>query len=223
MSDTTARSTDVRRYFDLGHQGDADVTQIERMLRLSPAERLRRHQHWQQYWRSSLMDPEFIDQVTARLADDQVEFLIVGGVCATLHGSPRQTLDLDVCYRRTTENIRRLAAALKPLNPRPRGFPPDLPFVFDERTIQLGSNFTLVVGGDDLDLLGEMSAIGGYEEVITRAVDMTLPNGRPVKVLSLEDLIATKEAAGRPKDLLALVELRLILEVRRAAPKPDDA
>jgi hypothetical protein len=67
-----------------------------------------------------------------------------------------------------------------------------------------------------------MSAIGGYEEVITRAVDMTLPNGRPVKVLSLEDLIATKEAAGRPKDLLALVELRLILEVRRAAPKPDD-
>ena len=74
----------------------------------------------------------------------------------------------------------------------------------------LGSNFTLVVGIEDLDLLGTMSAIGGYEEVIDTAVDMTVA-GRRVKVLALPDLIASKQAAGRDKDLAVLPLLRALL------------
>lgn len=97
----------------------------------------------------------FFEDVIARLTQAQVEFIIVGGVSAVLQGVPIVTKDLDLCYRRTPANLARLARALAPLQPRLRGFPPDLPFTFDERTLQLGSNFTLVVGDEDLDLLGD--------------------------------------------------------------------
>jgi predicted nucleotidyltransferase len=163
------------------------------------------------------VEPTFIADTVTRLCDAGVEFIIVDGVCAVLHGSPHITKDLDVCYRRTPDNIRRLVAALAPLKPRPRLFPADLPFVFDERTVLLGSNFTLAVGLEDLDLLGTMSAIGGYEEVLGSAVDMTVA-GRSVKVLALADLIASKEAADRDKDRAVLPLLRAMLTIR-----PDDS
>ncbi len=155
-----------------------------------------------------------LDDIVKRLADGNVEYVIVGGVSAILQGAAVNTLDLDLCYRRTPVNIARLVSALAPLSPRARGLPEGLPFVFDERTIQLGSNFTLDIGEEDLDLLGEMSAIGGYEEIIGTADDMSV-NGISVKVLSLEQLIATKEAAGRAKDLLVLPSLRHALELKR--------
>src|SRR5687767_4996904 len=134
--------TDPRAYYDLGHQGDFDATQLAQLARLSPAERLARHQRWRQWLTRSDMDVNFIKDVCDRLTQHQVEFLVVAGGCMVLHGSPRVTQDLDLCYRRTPENIKRLVAALAPLNPRPRRFPEGLPFQFDERTILLGGNFT---------------------------------------------------------------------------------
>lgn len=155
--------------------------------------------------------PNFLEEIVVRLAQAQVEFVIVGGVSAVLQGSTITTRDLDICYRRTPDNIRRLVTALAPLQPRPRGFPPNLPFVFDERTVLLGSNFTLEIGPESLDLLGEMSVIGGYEQIIGQAEPATVAEV-PVKLLSLGQLIITKEAAGRPKDIAVLPELRDLLE-----------
>ena len=209
-------AVDPATLYDLGHQGDVDSTQVEKMLRLTPAERLERHFAWAEFFGGRIVDPKFIAEVVRRLREQQVEYIIVGAVCAMMHGALRPTIVLDICYRRTPENIRRLAAALSPLKPRPRGFPEGLPFVFEERTIQLGSNFTLDIGGVDLDLLGTMSAVGGYEEVIERAVRTLLPNGEAVSILSLEDLIATKEAANRGKDHNALPELRELRNQKRA-------
>jgi hypothetical protein len=162
-----------------------------------------------------------LDQIILRLASAQVEYVIVGGVSAILQGAGVDTFDLDICYRRTPDNIARLVAALRDLNPRPRGWPRDLPFSFDDRTILLGSNFTLDVGEEDLDLLGDMSAIGGYEQVAGQAIEMVVA-GVPVKVLSLEQLIATKEAVGRPKDLLVLPALRRALEQKRSQARSGD-
>jgi predicted nucleotidyltransferase len=164
----------------------------------------------------------FVKDMILRLADAHVEFVVVGGVSAVLQGAPITTADLDVCYRRTPENIAQLARVLAPLNPRMRGFPPDLPFVFDERSIQLGSNFTLEIGDESFDLLGVMSAIGGYEDVVGQALDLEL-DGHRVKVLSLEQLIATKTAAGRPKDLAVIPVLRATLELQQNQDKSDDA
>ena len=64
-------------------------------------------------------------------AQHRVEFIIVGGVAATLHGSARSTQDLDIVYARTADNHRRLVAALRAHHPYLRGAPPGLPFLWD--------------------------------------------------------------------------------------------
>src|SRR3989338_7967143 len=72
------------------------------------------------------------------LGDGGVEFILVGGVAATAHGSARLTEDIDVVYSRTPENIARLASALRPCSPYLRGAPPGLPFQWDAETIRRG-------------------------------------------------------------------------------------
>ena len=85
----------------------------------------------------------FVERIITRLAEADVEFIIVGGLSAVLHGIPIVTQDLDVCYRRTEQNMSRLAGALLPLKPRLRGLPEGVPNVFDVRSLQIGLNFTL--------------------------------------------------------------------------------
>ena len=62
-----------------------------------------------------------------------VEFIVVGGQAETIFGSARVTVDIDLCYRRTKDNLKRLAAALHEIQPSLRNAPKDLPFVIDER------------------------------------------------------------------------------------------
>jgi predicted nucleotidyltransferase len=215
-------SSETIGLFDLGHQGDFDRTLLAKMVAMTPAQRLHHHERWRTLLRRSHEPmPPFLEDLVKRLVPAGVEFVVVGGVSAVLHGATITTRDLDLCYRRTPENIVRLVAALSPLQPRPRGFPPDLPFVFDERTVQMGANFTLEVGDEALDLLGDMSGIGGYEQIIANAVGMEIA-GLPVKVLSLGDLIRTKTAANRPKDLAVLPELRLLQESKQQGPSNRD-
>ena len=77
------------------------------------------------------------------LAAENVRFILVGGVAATVHGATRLTQDVDVVYERTDENIRRLVKAMEPLGPYLRGVPRGLPFKFDVATVSAGLNFTL--------------------------------------------------------------------------------
>lgn len=63
------------------------------------------------------------------LVQHRVEFILVGGAAATAHGSARLTQDLDIVYRRTVENLARLATGLTPFKPYLRGAPPGLPFL----------------------------------------------------------------------------------------------
>ena len=81
--------------------------------------------------------------VVGVLADAGVEVIVIGGLAAQAHGSARITQDTDFLYRRTPDNIERLAAALAPYQPYLRGAPPGLPFHFDPATIRRGLNFTL--------------------------------------------------------------------------------
>lgn len=148
------------------------------------------------------------------LSGAQVEYVIIGGLAVITHGHARATLDIDICYARTPQNLTRLATALAPHHPRLRGAPPDLPFVWDERTLRGGLNFTLTTDLGDIDLLGEVAGLGNYGDMALGAIEADL-YGTPVKVLSLEDLIRSKAAAGRAKDLIDLEALRLL-----AATKP---
>jgi len=127
------------------------------------------------------------------LTDAGVEFAIIGGWSAIMHGSAHLTNDLDLCYSRNPDNLRRLARALAPYHPRPAEFPPELPFVWDDRTLHGGTVFTLDTDLGRIDLLAEVA-------------------GLEVWTLDLPSLIRAKRAAGRPKDLLALPELESLLD-----------
>ena len=81
-------------------------------------------------------------QIAEHLGHHGVEFLVIGGQAAALFGSPIPTYDVDLCYRRTSENLDRLANALSELHPTLRNAPADLPFRIDAESLALGSNFT---------------------------------------------------------------------------------
>ena len=142
-----------------------------------------------------------------------VEFVIVGGLAATIHGSARLTQDIDLVYARTRANIERLVAALKPQAPYLRGVPPGLPFDWSEATVARGLNFTLTTAIGDIDLLGEIVGGGDYDALVPHTVSVDLFGFR-CRCLDLPGLIRAKRAAGRPKDLDALAELDALLEER---------
>jgi predicted nucleotidyltransferase len=153
------------------------------------------------------------ERLVAALADADVEFVIVGGLAATVHGSARLTQDLDVVYSRSSDNIERLVNALAPLGPYLRDAPPGLPFEWSQDTVRRGLNFTLTTAIGDIDLLGQIAGGGDYDDLLPHVVDLEL-FGYPCKCLDLPRLIHVKRAAGRPKDLEAIAELEALLEER---------
>jgi hypothetical protein len=152
-----------------------------------------------------------IETAVQALVDAGVEFVLIGGWAAILNGSVRTTRDLDICYARTLENHRRLAAALSPFLPRPRDFPMGLPFIWDATTLSHGTVFTLATTIGSIDLLAEVSGLGSYQQVKASA-KLVDAFDRSVWTLDLRGLIDSKRAAGRPKDLQALPELESLLE-----------
>jgi hypothetical protein len=143
------------------------------------------------------------------LGEANVEYILVGGVAAAAHGSARATQDLDIVYRRSPENLKRLTLALGPLQPYLRGAPPGLPFRFDVETIRHGLNFTLETSLGWIDLLGEIAGGGKFEDLVSHAIGVQA-FGVECMILDLPTLIQTKRAAGRRKDLEAVAELEII-------------
>jgi hypothetical protein len=143
----------------------------------------------------------------------KVDVVIVGAVAMVLHGSARLTRDLDLCYSREPANLERLAKALKPFAPSLRDAPEGLPFTLDAATLTAGLNFTLRSLAGDVDLLGELTGIGGYAAVQRLSVVMKVYEP-DVRVLDLDGLERAKRAAGRLKDLTDLAEIREIRKLR---------
>lgn len=159
-------------------------------------------------------DPSFQPaEILAALERHGVRYVVIGGLAATLHGSPVVTTDADICPARDRDNLERLAAALKELRAKIRtpGVPGGLAFACDAiflSRIEAALNLTTRFG--DLDLSIVPSGTGGFEDLRQQAVTISLM-GHPVAVASLEDVIRSKEAANRPKDQAALPTLRLLL------------
>ena len=136
-------------------------------------------------WRgSSTKRVTEVQRLLDTLSAAGVDFVVVGGVVLVLRGSSRVTLDLDLCYSRDRDNLRRLAAALAPHHPRLRGAPPDLPFLWDDRTLASGLNFTLTTDLGDLDILGETTGVGGYAQVSAGSSELSVGAAR-IRVMDL--------------------------------------
>ncbi|MGI8436181.1 MAG: hypothetical protein ACR2NX_04660 [Chthoniobacterales bacterium] len=151
------------------------------------------------------------DKLLPTLVRSHVDFILIGGVAAVVHGSARVTYDVNVCYARTPVNIAQLVRALESSHPYLRGAPPGLPFVWDDRTIRSGLNFTLTSDLGDLDLLGEVIGGGGYADLLPQTIEIEAFQVR-FRCIDLPTLIGLKRAARRPRDLEALAELQALQE-----------
>jgi hypothetical protein len=145
------------------------------------------------------------EKAVQTLFDAEVEFVVIGGLSATFHGSTRGTYVLDICYSRTSANLRRLTAALAPFHPRPRGFPAGLP------TLRNGPIFTLQTDNGEIDLLAEVKGLGTFDDVKKHSIVVEAFD-RKIATFDLPGLIRAKRAAGREKDLSDVAELESLRE-----------
>ena len=125
------------------------------------------------------------------------------------HGSTRNTFDIDVAIARDRDNAGRLVRALAPLNPRPRGFPSEIPFIWDESSVRSMTIATLTTSAGDLDILAEPEGVDDFEGLWQRAIESEI-TGHIVKIASIDDLVAMKQAANRDKDREDLRYLAII-------------
>jgi len=162
-----------------------------------------------------------VEQLLKALADNQAKFIVVGAYAAIMQGSTLRTDDLDVCYERTPDNYKKIIRAIALFRPRLRGVPENLKAPFDEQALAQGTNFTLTTDLGNLDLLGELSGVGGYRQIIT---DVRLVNLGSIicQVASLETIIRSKEAADRPKDHATLPELKALRMIQKREQEGPD-
>jgi len=150
-------------------------------------------------------DERFLERLLAALEESGVEAIVVGTVAAVLQGAPIMTQDVDLLLRDTPKNrekIDRLCAALggaKPIQASP-----------------LSSTVTLVGPSIAVDLVFDQIPPGlGFEKIRSRAVRVPV-GSRVAVVASLADVVTSKEASARPKDLAQLPILRDTLRVKRS-------
>jgi hypothetical protein len=159
--------------------------------------------------------PEFRPQaLLQRLVAAEVDFVVVGGLAAVVHGSAAITRDLDITYAPDAGNLERLGRVLVELGARLRGVTDDVPFVPGGRTLRHTRVLTLDTPDGWIHLLAQPDGSPSYERLRGRAWRAEIA-GVQVLVASLDDLIAMKKAAGRPKDLVAVEELEAIQRLQR--------
>lgn len=167
--------------------------------------------------------PSFDPQkITSVLDAHRVEYVVVGGFAAQVYGAARPTRDIDVVPRTTTGNLRRLVAALKELRAgiRVDELPDGVPFDTDSDALRGQKMLNLRTRYGDLDLTFTPAAFPhGYDDLAARAQRFAVGDV-VVRVAALADVIASKEAAGRPKDTMALPELYRLHAAMRAAQAP---
>jgi hypothetical protein len=151
------------------------------------------------------------DEVIRVLHQHHVRFVLIGGLAATLHGSAHPTFDVDITPEDSLENLARLSAALRALNARIRveGIPGGLPFEHTAKSLAAMAVLNLVTRAGDLDIAMHPAGIQTFAEWNAHATDLVVL-GVPVRVAGLDDIIRSKEAAGRDKDRLALPLLRVL-------------
>jgi predicted nucleotidyltransferase len=158
--------------------------------------------------------PEFrLGELLRRLVDGEVDFVVIGGIAAIAHGSPQVTQDLDIAYATDETNLERLGSVLVELGATLRGVTDDIPFVPDGQALRRTRMLTLDTSEGPLDLLAEPDGAGSYAGLLANAIEATV-SGATVRIAGLEDLLAMKKAAGRPKDRIYVEELEAIRRLR---------
>lgn len=167
-------------------------------------------------------------QILRILAKHGVDHIVVGGVGGVLHGAPLATDDLDIVPALQKTNLDALASALNEMHARvqmadePDGMAMDFTgkdlqrWIVDFRFLNLSTDF------GRLDILHRPGGTTGYQDLARGAEDLDLDDLQ-IRVASLEDIIRSKQAVGRDRDLEHLPTLRLLLEKTKTGLRPDQS
>ncbi len=152
-----------------------------------------------------------LKDILVRLHAHDCQFVLIGGFGAVAWGSSIATRDVDVACDMSPANLRRVWLALAELAPRHR-MGSGRPLFTEEDAARDGwKNLYLATRNGQIDLLGEVKGIGGFQECLSRSAPITL-DGKEIRILSLEAMIQAKRSMGRPKDLQTVMELEVVRE-----------
>jgi predicted nucleotidyltransferase len=151
-----------------------------------------------------------------RLTEAGVDFVVIGGVAVFFQGYARFTKDLDIVYATNAANLERLGDVLVALGARLRGIDEDVPFVPDARTLKRTTILTLDTSLGSIDLLVDPDGADRYEPMRERA-DVVELDGVEFRIVSLDDLLSMKRAAGRPQDIADVDALLTVRRVQRSS------
>ena len=157
-------------------------------------------------------DPRHLDAaaIVSALNRHDVRFVLIGAFAAIAQGAPiAPTRDIDFTPDETADNLGRLSAALNELDARVRtgSDAGGVPFDHDAASLRRAPIWNLICRHGEFDISFRPSGFeGGYAQLIVRAHRMVI-EGIELSVADLDDVIRSKEAAGRPKDLRVLPDL----------------
>jgi hypothetical protein len=153
-----------------------------------------------------------LSTMVEKLAEEKVEFILVGGMAAVLHGAPIATQDIDVVHRRTPENVSKLLAFLEDVDARYRGQPRGRILRPTAPALGGSGHNNLMTSLGPLDVLCEVGRGEGYEQLLPHTEVLEDGAGNSVHVVTLAKLIEIKLASDRPKDRLVLPILMKLKE-----------
>jgi hypothetical protein len=163
--------------------------------------------------------PLNLAELIAVLARHDVEYVVIGGVATQVHGHRRTTMDLDLTPDPDPENLRRLGAALTELDARPvDGMEEGEISIADPERLAIAAIVPpLHTRHGQIHILKEPKGARPFDEMRERALVVDL-DGTDVAIVSLDDLIRMKRAAGRPGDLDDIATLTEVERQRRSNP-----
>ena len=156
-------------------------------------------------------------QICTVLNEEDVDYVVVGGFATVVHGSSLPTRDIDIVPSRVPKNLDRLARALKRMNAMIRTDGDPVPARLDGPFLAgMPLMLNLVTDFGEMDLtFAPSGGLGGYDEWAVHAIVVDIADGLAVHIAALDDIIASKVAANRPKDLRALPYLESLRDQLR--------
>jgi hypothetical protein len=151
-----------------------------------------------------------LSELTRRLIESQVEFVLVGGFAAAAHGVLLVTSDVDICCRFSQENLMRIQKAFADLHPVHRSRP-DMPLQLTPAQSAGLKNLYLKTDLGVVDCLGEVLGVGNFDAVLKHSVEVELPVGK-CRIIDIETLIRAKEAMKRDHDRITVKHLKEIIK-----------
>jgi hypothetical protein len=157
------------------------------------------------------MSGNLID-ILQRLSASHVDFVIIGGFAAVVHGSTLVTQDIDICCEFSETNLKKLQKAIEDIHPVHRLTPKRIPLQITSGSCKDLNNLYLDTDIGTLDCLSSVLGIGDFKKVRKCSVTIKGMNNQTFRVLSLDALILAKKAMDRPKDKETVIQLQAILD-----------